>query len=191
MGIRQPGGDVRDASIRGWQPILRGHPPFASRPDAFMGAKDRQGGRYAPATGAPGVIVLARRLRSPLCLPARTCRRSKLRCSIANARPHRMGFADEKDLDAFFSKLGQCEGRRRSLPMPGSVPAGKRVLQPAAGRGSDDDPRGSPARAPHPPAVRALSDVAEASRSGAGTSPPGQNVQFHCVHWPTRRRACG
>ena len=96
--------------------------------------------------------------------------------------PTRLGFADEKDLDAFVSKLGQFE---RGEIAPDAWKA-FRLVNGVYSQRQEGDAMMIRVKIPQgvltPPQLRALSDVAERFSIGRGHVTTRQNVQFHFVH---------
>src|SRR6267143_2082181 len=96
--------------------------------------------------------------------------------------PARLGFADEKDLDAFVSKLGQFE---RGEIAPDAWKA-FRLVNGVYSQRQEGDAMMIRVKIPQgvltPPQLRALSDVAERFSIGRGHVTTRQNVQFHFVH---------
>jgi len=96
--------------------------------------------------------------------------------------PARLGFADEKDLDAFVSTLGQFE---RGEIAPDAWKA-FRLVNGVYSQRQEGDAMMIRVKIPQgvltPPQLRALSDVAERFSIGRGHVTTRQNVQFHFVH---------
>src|SRR3954464_16064876 len=96
--------------------------------------------------------------------------------------PARLGFADEKDLDAFVSKLGQFE-RGEIAP-----DAWKqfRLVNGVYSQRQEGDAMMVRVKIPQgiltPEQLRTLADVAERFSTGRGHLTTRQNVQFHFVH---------
>ena len=96
--------------------------------------------------------------------------------------PARLGFADEKDLDAFVSTLGQFE---RGEIAPDAWKA-FRLVNGVYSQRQEGDAMMIRVKIPQgvltPPQLRALSDVGERFSIGRGHVTTRQNVQFHFVH---------
>ncbi|HXO16072.1 MAG TPA: nitrite/sulfite reductase [Steroidobacteraceae bacterium] len=96
--------------------------------------------------------------------------------------PTRLGFADEKDLDAFVSTLGQFE---RGEIAPDAWKA-FRLVNGVYSQRQEGDAMMIRVKIPQgvltPPQLRALSHVAERFSIGRGHVTTRQNVQFHFVH---------
>jgi sulfite reductase beta subunit-like hemoprotein len=96
--------------------------------------------------------------------------------------PARLGFADEKDLDAFVSMLGKFE--RGEI----SADAWKqfRLVNGVYSQRQEGDAMMVRVKIPQgiltPEQLRALADVAERFSTGRGHITTRQNVQFHFVH---------
>src|SRR5437899_9339048 len=96
--------------------------------------------------------------------------------------PTRLGFADEKDLDAFISMLGKFE--RGEI----SADAWKqfRLVNGVYSQRQEGDAMMVRVKIPQgvltPAQLRALADVAEQYSTGRGHITTRQNVQFHFVH---------
>jgi sulfite reductase beta subunit-like hemoprotein len=96
--------------------------------------------------------------------------------------PARLGFADEKDVDAFVSTLGQFE---RGEISPDAWKA-FRLVNGVYSQRQEGDAMMIRVKIPQgvltPAQLRALSDVAERFSIGRGHITTRQNVQFHFVH---------
>src|SRR5437899_7368814 len=96
--------------------------------------------------------------------------------------PTRLGFADEKDLDAFVETLGQFE---RGEISPDAWKA-FRLVNGVYSQRQEGDAMMVRVKIPQgvltAPQLRALADVAERFSTGRGHITTRQNVQFHFVH---------
>src|SRR4051812_34401198 len=96
--------------------------------------------------------------------------------------PARLGFADEKDLDAFVATLGQFE---RGEITPDAWKA-FRLVNGVYSQRQEGDAMMVRVKIPQgiltPDQLRALAEVAERFSSGRGHITTRQNVQFHFVH---------
>src|SRR5207237_377258 len=95
--------------------------------------------------------------------------------------PTRLGFADEKDLDAFVEKLGQFE---RGDLSPDAWKA-FRLVNGVYSQRQEGDAMMVRVKIPQgiltPPQLRALAEVAERWSNGKGHLTTRQNIQFHFV----------
>jgi sulfite reductase (NADPH) hemoprotein beta-component len=96
--------------------------------------------------------------------------------------PTRLGFADEKDLDAFVSMLGKFERGEVSADAWKQF----RLVNGVYSQRQDGDAMMVRVKIPQgiltAPQLRALADVAERFSTGRGHITTRQNVQFHFVH---------